>query len=65
MEILSHLYLHIELKIFCHFAGRRMGDSRQPSDEEYDTGDNASVISNASTDVQSLSGVAEGIVKLL
>lgn len=42
-----------------------MGDSRQPSDEEYDTGDNASVISNASTDVQSLSGVAEGIVKLL
>ena len=43
-----------------HLAGRRAVDSRQPSDEEYDTGDNASYISTDSTDVQSISGAAEG-----
>jgi len=34
-------------------SGRRGGDSRQPSDEEYDTGDNASEVSGVS-DIQSL-----------
>jgi len=42
--------------------GRRGGDSRQPSDEEYDTGDNASVVSSVS-DIQSLApdGAAEEV----
>ena len=42
-----------------------MADSRQPSDEEYDTGDNASVISNSSTDAHSLTGGLEGDLDLV